>query len=66
MAHMVGLFVPDDLARWPAINPDDPTFQKDMASLQADEHGNALAEVPPMDHDMKGMDHSGHGADAKP
>ena len=67
MAHMVGLFVPDDLAKWPAINPSDPTFQKDMASLQADEHGNALAlENLPMDPDMKGMDHSTHGAAATP
>jgi hypothetical protein len=67
MAHMVGLFVPDDMARWPAINPDDSTFQKDMAALKADEHGNPLvADEMPMDHDMKGMDHSGHGAAAKP
>lgn len=34
MAHMVGLFVPDDLNRWPAIDPQDPTFQRDLASLQ--------------------------------
>ena len=67
MAHMVGLFVPDDMSRWPAIDPSDPTFQKDMAALKADEHGNALAvDEMPMDHDMKGMDHTSHGADAKP
>jgi hypothetical protein len=34
MAHMVGLFVPDDLKQWPAIDPHDPTFQRDLASLQ--------------------------------
>jgi hypothetical protein len=34
MAHMVGLFVPDDMKRWPAINPQDPTYQRDLASLQ--------------------------------
>jgi hypothetical protein len=34
MAHMVGLFVPDDLKRWPAINPQDPIYKRDLASLQ--------------------------------
>ena len=34
MAHMVGLFVPDELEQWPAINPRDPIYQKDLASLQ--------------------------------
>jgi hypothetical protein len=34
MAHMVGLFTPDDMSRWPAINPQDPTYQQDLASLQ--------------------------------
>jgi hypothetical protein len=34
MAHMVGLFVPDDMKRWPAIDPRDPTYQRDLASLQ--------------------------------
>jgi hypothetical protein len=68
MAHMVGLFVPDDLSKWPAIDPANDTFRKDMASLKADPHGNALPEddMPGMDHDMKGMDHSNHGAAAKP
>jgi hypothetical protein len=31
---MVGLFVPDDMKRWPAIDPRDPTYQRDLASLQ--------------------------------
>jgi hypothetical protein len=34
MAHMVGLFVPDDMKQWPVINPGDPTYQRDLASLQ--------------------------------
>jgi hypothetical protein len=34
MAHMVGLFVPEDLKRWPGIDPQDPTYQRDLASLQ--------------------------------
>jgi hypothetical protein len=34
MASMVGLFVPDDIKRWPTINPRDPIYQRDLASLQ--------------------------------
>jgi hypothetical protein len=33
MASMVGLFVPDDIRRWPAIDPRDPTYRRDLASL---------------------------------
>jgi len=39
MAHMVGLFVPDDLKRWPTIDPRDVTYQRDLASLQVRGHG---------------------------
>jgi len=34
MAHMVGLFAPDDLKRWPTINPADSSYQKDIADLR--------------------------------
>lgn len=34
MASMVGLFVPDDMRRWPAIDVRDPTYQRDLASLE--------------------------------
>ncbi len=34
MAEIVGLFVPDDLALWPALDPNDPTLQLDLASLR--------------------------------
>jgi hypothetical protein len=34
MAHMVGLFVPDDMKRWPAIDGRDPIYRRDLASLQ--------------------------------
>jgi hypothetical protein len=34
MAHMVGLFAPDDLSKLPSIDPTDPTYQSDMASLE--------------------------------
>jgi hypothetical protein len=33
MAHLAGLFAPDDLARWPAIDPSDETLQADLTSL---------------------------------
>ncbi|MBA3522216.1 MAG: hypothetical protein H0T90_06935 [Gemmatimonadales bacterium] len=34
MAHMAGLFAPDDMDRWPTIDPRSPEYQRDMASLQ--------------------------------
>jgi hypothetical protein len=53
MAHMVGLFVPDDMAGWPAIDPTNADFQRDLASLdvrgegegdgEAHEHGDGKA-----------------------
>src|SRR5439155_23178007 len=46
MAHMVGLFVPDDMNAWPAIDPKDPLYQRDLASLQVRGEG-----------DMAGMHH---------
>ena len=35
MAHMVGLFAPDDLARLPAIDPADLAYRQDLASLES-------------------------------
>lgn len=34
MAHMAGLFAPDDMDRWPAIDSRSPEYQRDLASLQ--------------------------------
>jgi len=48
MAHMVGLFVPDDMSRWPRIDLNDPLYQRDLASLQVG--GDTL----------QAMDHRGH------
>ncbi|HET9151058.1 MAG TPA: hypothetical protein VFN83_05025 [Gemmatimonadales bacterium] len=64
MAHMVGLFVPDDLAKWPAIDPTNPDFERDMASLNArgqgghDEHEGMDMNMDQGGHN--GMNHSGH------
>jgi hypothetical protein len=33
MANILGVFAPDPHSVWPAIDPDDPTFKKDIASL---------------------------------
>ncbi len=33
MAHIVGLFAPDDVSKWPALDLSDPTLQDDLASL---------------------------------
>jgi hypothetical protein len=74
MAHMVGLFVPEDMGRWPRIDPSDPTYQRDLASLQVrgestaqhGDHGPAETKegtktdsMPGMDHGQ--MDHGEHG-----
>ena len=50
MASMVGLFVPDDMKRWPQVNPRDVTYQRDLASL--DVRGAAGAST-------KGQHHGG-------
>jgi hypothetical protein len=34
MAHMVGLFAPDDLARLPLIDQTDPIYRQDLAALE--------------------------------
>lgn len=34
MAHISGIFAPDDPKQWPSINEEDPEFQKDLASLE--------------------------------
>jgi hypothetical protein len=34
MASMVGLFVPDNMKRWPTVDPRDATYQRDLASLE--------------------------------
>ncbi|NNG16934.1 MAG: hypothetical protein HKM89_10675 [Gemmatimonadales bacterium] len=57
MAEIVGLYVPDDMAQWPEVDLNDPTFQRDLVSLA--EMGREQAE---MDHGA----HEAHEEDAKP
>jgi hypothetical protein len=65
MASMVGLFVPDDMRQWPKIDPKDPTYRRDLASLQVrganttrpeGASGNAAS------HTSHGAHHPGSGA----
>lgn len=35
MAHISGIFAPDDLSKWPSIDQSDPALQRDLASLVA-------------------------------
>lgn len=52
MAHISGLFAPDDMTRWPAIDEADPIFQRDMASLEMRGMGG--------DDEAEHHDHGGH------
>jgi hypothetical protein len=70
MASMVGLFVPDDMNRWPAIDPRDRTYQRDLASLEvrgapgASMEGHQHGE--PSDASADDGDHAAHGAHEVP
>jgi hypothetical protein len=58
MASMVGLFVPDDMKRWPAIDPRDPIYRRDMASLQV--RGSRAGAMPQGRHQHSGSGHASH------
>ena len=58
MAHMVGLFVPDDMSKWPKIDPNDPDYRRDLAQLQV-EGGQVGAEHG--GHDGQGRMQMDHG-----
>jgi len=53
MAHMVGLFVPEDLNQWPKVDTSDPTLRKDLASLQVPGYGSGDAGMQHMHHGEK-------------
>ncbi|HEY3012351.1 MAG TPA: hypothetical protein VGJ36_06380 [Gemmatimonadales bacterium] len=58
MASMVGLFVPDNIKRWPAINPRDATYQQDLASLEI--RGGRNGSMSEMHHGHAGGEHERH------
>jgi hypothetical protein len=55
MASMVGIFVPDDMKRWPVVDPRDQTYQQDLASLQV--RGVRPRSMPGMHHGENGSGH---------
>ena len=50
MAHMVGLFVPDDMSRWPKIDPANADYQRDLMSLQVGGEATHEAHVGSQGH----------------
>jgi hypothetical protein len=58
MASMVGLFVPDDMKQWPSIDPRDPTYRRDLASLEV--RGASTGAMPGMSHEHGGSGHESH------
>jgi hypothetical protein len=44
MAHMSGLFAPEDMDQWPRIDPSDPDYQRDLVALQVTPDGPARHE----------------------
>jgi hypothetical protein len=50
MAHITGIFAPDDPSQWPAIDESDPMLQRDLASLE-------MMGGEDMDHMNMNMDH---------
>jgi hypothetical protein len=49
MAHMSGIFAPDDMSKWPTLDLSDPVLQDDLASL--DETGASNPEHQHGKHD---------------
>ena len=64
MASMVGLFVPDDLRRWPAIDPRDPTYRRDLASLEVRGASSAMQEGAEGSEATTHSSDGGHHSDA--
>jgi hypothetical protein len=58
MASMVGLFVPDDMKRWPSIDPRDPIYHRDLASL--DTRGARAGSMSGMHHNHTGSGQESH------
>lgn len=58
MAHISGIFAPDQLKQWPAIDESDPEFQKDLASLEL------MGPAAGGEHDHGGHEHTEGSAPA--
>ena len=74
MAHMVWLFVPDDMSKWPAVDKDDPVMRRDLASLKVPGYEDAaLPAAQGHEHHHGGSsapagssDHNGHAGQVAP
>jgi hypothetical protein len=64
MASMVGLFVPDDMRRWPTIDPKDPTYQRDLASLEIRGATSSTQEGAAGEEGAAHTSQGGHHSDA--
>jgi hypothetical protein len=53
MAHISGIFAPDDFSKWPGVDEADPEYQKDLASLEI------MGSEEDMDHDHGAHEHGG-------
>jgi hypothetical protein len=58
MASMVGLFVPDNMKDWPSIDPRDPVYRRDIASLEV--RGARAGSTGGMQHRHGGSGHEGN------
>jgi hypothetical protein len=65
MASMVGLFVPDDMRRWPAIDPRDPTYRRDLASLEVRGADSSMDEGTVRGEGPAHTSHGGNHTDAE-
>src|ERR671910_3848723 len=65
MASMVGLFVPDDMRRWPTIDFPDPTYRRDLASLEVRGARSSISEAAQRSDAAAHTSHGGHGSDAQ-
>ncbi|MEJ7809543.1 MAG: hypothetical protein WKG32_03915 [Gemmatimonadaceae bacterium] len=62
MSHMVAVFTPDNLARWPALDPANPALHRDMAKLAEHNRRPSRTPCPPT---QGGMTHDGTMHDGK-
>lgn len=65
MAHVNGAFMPSDMAKWPALDPNDPMVRKDVAALPAVHDMKQALDRPSgtaARHDTNHMGHVQHGA----
>lgn len=58
MAHITGIFAPDDPTKWPSIDDSDPTYQRDLASLEILGADDGQDHMGNMDHEHMQREHN--------